>query len=80
MYIRHYYPIYKIIHWYLNMCCYIWMQHLLSKGIIILSSCHKYLGKHVHIDSVVSQEDCDYINLVLGKYQYTETSMANLDD
>lgn len=40
----------------------------------------KYLSKHVHIDSVISQEDCDYINLVLGKYQYTETGMANLED
>jgi len=56
------------------------MQHLSSKGIIILSSCHKYLGTHVHIDSVISQEDCDYTNLVLGKYQYTETGMANLED
>jgi hypothetical protein len=56
------------------------MQHLSSKGIIILSSCHKYLGKHVHIDSMISQEDCAYINLVLGKYRYTETGMANLGD
>jgi len=56
------------------------MQHLLSQGIIILSSCYKYFGKHVHIDSMISQEDCDYINLVLGKYQYTETGMANLED
>jgi hypothetical protein len=40
------------------MCCYIWMQHLSSKGVIILSSCHKYLGK----------------------YQYTEVGMANLED
>jgi hypothetical protein len=56
------------------------MQHLSSKDIIMLSSCHKYLDKHVHNDSVIIQEDCDYINLVLGKYQYTETGVANLED
>jgi len=49
------------------------------QSIIILFSCHKYLGRHVLIDSMISQEDCAYINLVLGKYQYTETGMVNLE-
>ena len=36
----------------------------------------------LHLDaaffvSVISHEDCDYINLVLGQYEYTETGMAN---
>jgi hypothetical protein len=65
-FIHEYYPIYKITQWYLNMC-YIWMRHLSFRGIRILSSCHKYLH-------------CNYIDLVLGKYQYTEIGFADLED
>jgi hypothetical protein len=75
-FIYEYYPIYKITQRCLSVC-YIWMQHLSFKGIRIQYSCRTYLRMHVH---VISHEDCDYINLVSGKYQYTETGFANLED